>query len=98
MISKRYHHSVPSVNAAPAGTAVYNGGVTGDSSAVLALRLRTALALSAFGESIRRAQLRREHPDASEHEIDTMLTAWLQTRPGAEHGDAAGRPVAWPRR
>jgi len=72
--------------------------VASDSPELLALRLRTALALSAFGESIRRAQLRREHPEASDHEIDALLTAWLQTRPGAEHGDAVGRPVSWPRR
>jgi hypothetical protein len=26
-----------------------------------------------------------------------MLVAWLRDRPGAEHGDAAGRPIPWPR-
>jgi hypothetical protein len=63
---------------------------------VLAARLRTALDLCELGESIRRAQLRREHPDATDEEIEALLVAWLQTRPGAEHGDAWGRPVPWP--
>ena len=45
---------------------------------------------------MRRAQLRREHPDATDDEIDALLIAWLETRPGAEHGDACGRPITWP--
>jgi hypothetical protein len=63
---------------------------------VLAARLRAALDLCELGESIRRAQLRREHPGATDEEIEALLIAWLQTRPGAEHGDAWGRPIAWP--
>jgi hypothetical protein len=63
---------------------------------VLAARLRTALDLCELGESIRRAQLRREHPGATDEEIEALLVAWLQTRPGAEHGDSWGRPIAWP--
>jgi hypothetical protein len=63
---------------------------------VLAARLRTTFDLCALGESMRRAQLRREHPDASEAELEALLVAWLQTRPGAEHGDSWGRPVPWP--
>jgi len=50
----------------------------------------------ALGESMRRAQLRREHPDATDEEIEAMLVAWLETRPGAEHGDGWGRSIAWP--
>jgi hypothetical protein len=74
----------------------YNAVVPDDAPDIRATRLRTALDLCAFGESIRLAQLRREHPGASDEEIDGMLTAWLQTRPGAEHGDGWGRPIPWP--
>ena len=63
---------------------------------VLAARLRTTFDLCELGESIRRAQLRREHPGATDEEIEALLIAWLQTRPGAEHGDAWGRPISWP--
>jgi len=45
---------------------------------------------------MRRAQLRREHPDATDDEIEAFLVAWLETRPGAEHGDGWGRPIFWP--
>jgi hypothetical protein len=62
----------------------------------MAERLRTALDLCALGEAVRLAQLRREHPDATDAEIEAMLVAWLRTRPGAEHGDAWGRPISWP--
>ena len=70
--------------------------VSDDSAEAMALRLRTALDLYSLGESIRRAQLRREHPDATDAEIETLLVAWLEERPGAEHGDSWGRPIAWP--
>jgi hypothetical protein len=26
-----------------------------------------------------------------------MVQAWLLHRPGAEHGDAVGHPIPWPR-
>jgi len=42
--------------------------------------------------------LRRRMPSASEQEIRMALQGWLQERPGAEVGDAVGRPVSWPRR
>jgi hypothetical protein len=67
-----------------------------DGPEVLAARLRTALDLCALGESMRRAQIQRERPEASEAEIEGLLVAWLQTRPGAEHGDGWGRPIPWP--
>jgi hypothetical protein len=70
--------------------------VADDSPDVVAARLRTAFELCALGESMRRAQLRREHPDASDADIEALLAAWLQTRPGAEQGDAWGRPISWP--
>jgi hypothetical protein len=67
-----------------------------DSPDVVASRLRTALDLCELGESIRRAQLWREHPEATDEEIEALLIAWLRTRPGAEHGDGWGRPIFWP--
>jgi hypothetical protein len=55
-------------------------------------RLRVAFDLFEAGVSMRRASLRREHPEAGPDEIDRLLREWLATRPGAEHGDAIGRP------
>ncbi len=67
-----------------------------DSAAALATRLRTALDLCEMGESMRRAQLRREHPGATDEEIEALLVTWLETRPGAEAGDGWGRAISWP--
>ena len=67
-----------------------------DSEAALAARLRTALDLCEMGESMRRAQLRREHPDATDEVIEALLVSWLETRPGAESGDGWGRSISWP--
>jgi Rv0078B-related antitoxin len=41
-------------------------------------------------------QLRREHPSATDEDIEALLVAWLETRPGAENGDAWGRAITWP--
>jgi Rv0078B-related antitoxin len=71
--------------------------VADDSPEMLAARLRTAFDLFELGESMRRSQLRREYPDATEGEIEALLVTWLHARPGAEHGDSWGRPVSWPR-
>lgn len=60
-------------------------------------RLRLALDLYVTGEAIMRQNLRREFPSASEEEISDRLGAWLRKRPGAEHGDAVGKPGEWPR-
>jgi hypothetical protein len=61
-------------------------------------RLRLAFELYAAGESMMRQSLRRRYPGASDAEIEQRLVHWLLTRPGAEFGDAEGRPVEWPRR
>jgi hypothetical protein len=61
-------------------------------------RLRIALELFQAGEEMMRQTLRRRHPDLGETEIEARLVAWLRERPGAELGDAPGRPAAWPRR
>ena len=64
----------------------------------LAQKLRLALLMSAEGFTMKRLQLGRRFPDADAAEIDRLFRAWLQERPGAEHGDGVGRPVVWPRR
>ena len=60
-------------------------------------RLRTAFDLFEAGVSMKRQALRRQHPSADASEIERMLASWLVERPGAEHGDGAGRPIPWPR-
>jgi hypothetical protein len=60
--------------------------------------LRLAFELIEFAEAMLRQRLRREHPDASEQDIDVMVGVWYAERPGAELGDAEGVPGTWPRR
>jgi len=74
----------------------YNGVMNDPAPA--ARRLQLALELHEAGVAMHRQTLRREHPDLSDEEIDSLLADWLRTRPGAEHGDAEGRPGVWPRR
>ena len=62
-----------------------------------AARLRVALELFETGVEMKRQKLRRDHPDLSGDEIEARVAAWLRERPGAELGDAVGRPVTWPR-
>ncbi|MGH3924440.1 MAG: hypothetical protein ACRDTT_16525 [Pseudonocardiaceae bacterium] len=57
-------------------------------------RFRAALELYEVGENMLRQRLRRERPDASARDIDAVIAAWLQRRPGAEHGDHPGPPSA----
>jgi hypothetical protein len=56
-------------------------------------RMRMALDLSELAEAVMRENLRRQHPDASQLALEALLTEWFATRPGAEHGDAEGRPI-----
>jgi hypothetical protein len=55
-------------------------------------RMKVAFDLYETAEAIMRQNLRRRHPEADEAEIERGLAAWLRHRPGAEHGDAVGRP------
>ena len=55
--------------------------------------LRTTLDLFGTGLDLMRQNLKRNHPEANEDEIDRKLSQWLQERPGAESGDCVGRPV-----
>jgi hypothetical protein len=61
-------------------------------------RLRLAFELAELGEAMFRQRLRRGRPALSESDVDALVDAWRQRRPGAEHGDAQGKPIAWPRR
>ena len=61
-------------------------------------RLRLAFELAELGEAMFRHRLRRERPGLTEEELDLAVEAWRLRRPGAEHGDAEGTPVPWPRR
>ena len=61
-------------------------------------RFRIALALFDLGERMLRQKLRRSRPEATDAEVEALVAQWLRTRPGAEHGDGEGRPVAWPRK
>jgi hypothetical protein len=61
-------------------------------------RFRIAMDLFETGVDLMRQNLRREHPDESEAQIEERLRAWLHHRPGAEFGDCEGRRVAWPRK
>jgi hypothetical protein len=44
-------------------------------------RLRTAAQLHTLGLEIKRHNLRRQHAEASEAEIERLLGAWLRDRP-----------------
>lgn len=59
-------------------------------SAAIEERYRITLDLFEAGEQIMRQNLLAE--------IEARLEVWLQTRPGAEGGDAIGRVRPWPRR
>ncbi len=66
---------------------------------IAAQRLQLAFDLYAAGEEMMRQSLIRRHPDADDAEIEVLLVGWLRHRPGAEMGDAVGRPVPperWP--
>jgi hypothetical protein len=54
-------------------------------------KLQIALDMFSLGTSIMRQKLRRSHPSVSDPELESKVEAWLAKRPGAEHGDTAGR-------
>lgn len=62
-----------------------------------AARLRLALELSAVADAMRAQRFRRENPSLGEKQIEALMETWRGTRPGAEAGDAQGRPGQWPR-
>jgi hypothetical protein len=54
---------------------------------------RMALDLFQTGVDLMRQNFRRAHAEVADAEIERLLGAWLQERPGAEYGDCLGRPV-----
>lgn len=50
------------------------------------------------GLVFKRCQIRSREPGLSDDEVERRLEAWLLRADGAEHGDAEGRVVPWPRR
>lgn len=61
-------------------------------------RFRTLTELAELAELMKRAQLERSKPEATEDEIEQLIDAWYAHRPGAEDGDAEGRVIERPRR
>ena len=59
-----------------------------------AQRLLLALLMAEAGIAMKRAQLRRQHPDSSNDDVQALLAAWLRDRPDAPHGDYPGQPSA----
>lgn len=55
-------------------------------------RMELAFDLYEFSDQLMRQNLRRRHPEADEAEIERRFVEWLQTRPGAEHGDGPQPP------
>lgn len=58
-----------------------------------ARRFRLALDLFATGEEVMRQRLRRLHPEWTDSGVDAEIGKWLRDRPGAQSGDAVGRPL-----
>lgn len=63
----------------------------------LAAKLRSTCALADAARALKRAQLRLDHPAMGDDWVEAQLVSWIQSRPGAEHGDGVGRPARWPR-
>jgi hypothetical protein len=76
--------------------ACYLVGVASESA--MAERMRLAFELAELTEAMFRQRLRRDRPALTEAELEALVDTWRLRRPGAEHGDAEGTPVAWPRR
>ena len=53
-------------------------------------RMQTTFELCEMAEAMMRQNLRRRYPDETAAQIEHRVMAWLQDRPGAEYGDAAG--------
>lgn len=60
-------------------------------------RMRIAFELHELAEAMLRQGWVRRHPGAGAEEVEAALSAWLASRPGAEHGDCEGNLVQWPR-
>lgn len=58
--------------------------------------LALALELTELGSELVAQRFRREHPAASDDDVDAAVAAWFADRPGAPDGDAVGRRVERP--
>jgi hypothetical protein len=56
-----------------------------------------AIELYELAEHMLRQRLHREQPHRPASQIESEVNRWRVARPGAEHGDAPGRVVRWPR-
>jgi hypothetical protein len=68
--------------------------MTKDERLLASERFKLVLDLFQAGMEMKRLSLRREHPDATEEEIEEQLGRWLGHRAGAEQGDCPG-PRDW---
>ncbi len=59
--------------------------------------MATAIELLEVALLMRAERHRREHPNATDAEVEVVVQAWKVDRPGAPFGDAEGRSVSWPR-
>lgn len=75
-----------------AGT--YTGVVADEAPSGLAL----ALEMNEAGILMREQRYRRDHPEATDEEVELFVRDWILDRPGAPHGDSCGRSVPFPRR
>lgn len=57
--------------------------------------MKAALDLFDLGERMLRQRFGREHPDATDAEIEAAVAVWRTTRPGAVWGDAPGPRREW---
>lgn len=59
-------------------------------------KLRLAFEMHELGCAMMRQNLLRRFPHETDGERERRFVEWLQTRPGAELGDAVGRPRPLP--
>jgi len=55
--------------------------------------MKVAFDLCEAAEEMMRLSIRRRHPELGEAEVEERIVRWYQHRPGAELGDAPGRPT-----
>lgn len=55
--------------------------------------MEIAFELAEAAEQMKRMNLKRANPEATEEEIEQAIREWYSYRPGAEHGDGDGVPA-----
>lgn len=56
-------------------------------------RMEIAFDLYDVAERMKRQNIRRSDPSATEREVEERIREWLRDRPGARDGDGVGRVV-----